>query len=144
MANQSEQIILNPGESQEVVVTATQNKSLEQISEGLTNLTSGISDMASQMTEAMGGITDAINKVAVKYKKTPAQIILRWHIQSGFITIPKSVRAERIKENFEIFDFELTDEEMNEINKLDGKKGRIQYNSFIMKVGMWLLGKPKD
>ncbi len=87
---------------------------------------------------------DAINKVAVKYKKTPAQIILRWHIQSGFITIPKSVRAERIKENFEIFDFELTPEEMNDINKLDGKKGRIQYNSFIMKVGMWLLGKPKD
>lgn len=87
---------------------------------------------------------DAINKVAIKYKKTPAQIILRWHIQSGFITIPKSVRAERIKENFEIFDFELTPEEMNDINKLDGKKGRIQYNSFIMKVGMWLLGKPKD
>ena len=87
---------------------------------------------------------DAINKVAIKYKKTPAQIILRWHIQSGFITIPKSVRVERIKENFEIFDFELTPEEMNDINKLDGKKGRIQYNSFIMKVGMWLLGKPKD
>ena len=62
---------------------------------------------------------EVINKAAVKYKKTPAQIILRWHIQSGFITIPKSVHPQRIKENFEIFDFELTDEEMNEINKSD-------------------------
>ena len=87
---------------------------------------------------------EVINKAAIKYKKTPAQIILRWHIQSGFITIPKSVHPQRIKENFEIFDFELTDEEMNEINKLDGKKGRIQYNSFILKVGLWLMPKPKD
>ena len=62
---------------------------------------------------------EVINKAAIKYKKTPAQIILRWHIQSGFITIPKSVHPQRIKENFEIFDFELTDEEMNEINKSD-------------------------
>ena len=69
-----------------------------------------------------------IKKLSEKYKKTPAQIILRWHIQSGFITIPKSVNPQRIKENFEIFDFELTEEEMNEINNLDGKKGRLQYN----------------
>ena len=85
-----------------------------------------------------------IQKAATKYKKSPAQIILRWHIQSGFITIPKSVKPERIKENFEIFDFELTEEEMNGINKLDGKKGRIQYNSLILKVGLWLMPKPKD
>ena len=72
---------------------------------------------------------DVIQKAAVKYKKTPAQIILRWHIQSGFITIPKSQNPRRIKENFEIFDFKLTDEEMKGINDLDGKKGRIKYNS---------------
>jgi diketogulonate reductase-like aldo/keto reductase len=87
---------------------------------------------------------EVIQKAATKYKKSPAQIILRWHIQSGFITIPKSVKPERIKENFEIFDFELTEEEMNGINKLDGKKGRIQYNSLILKVGLWLMPKPKD
>ena len=87
---------------------------------------------------------DVIQKAAVKYKKTPAQIILRWHIQSGFITIPKSQNPRRIKENFEIFDFKLTDEEMKEINDLDGKKGRIQYNSFILKTAFWLMPKPKD
>ena len=87
---------------------------------------------------------DVIQKAAVKYKKTPAQIILRWHIQSGFITIPKSQNPRRIKENFEIFDFKLTDEEMKGINDLDGKKGRIQYNSFILKTAFWLMPKPKD
>ena len=85
-----------------------------------------------------------IKNCAEKYKKTPAQIILRWHIQSGFITIPKSCNPERIKENFEIFDFELTEDEMKSINNLNGKKGRIQYNSFIMYFGLWLLPAPKD
>ena len=104
-------------------------------------------------TEGWGPLAEAktnlfneaiISKLSTKYKKTPAQIILRWHIQSGFITIPKSSKAERIKENFEIFDFNLSDEEMNEINKLNGKKGRIQYNSFLLKMGLLLLPKPKD
>ena len=45
---------------------------------------------------------DVIVKLAQKYKKTEAQIVLRWHIQSGFITIPKSCNPQRIKENFEI------------------------------------------
>jgi len=64
---------------------------------------------------------EVIKAMAEKYKKSVAQIILRWHIQSGFITIPKSVNPERIKENFEIFDFQLTDEEMKSINDLNGK-----------------------
>ncbi len=63
-----------------------------------------------------------IKNLAMKYGKTEAQIILRWDIQSGAVTIPKSVRKERIKENSEIFDFELSVEDMNEINALDQNK----------------------
>ena len=87
---------------------------------------------------------EKISNMSKKYKKTPAQIILRWHIQNGFITIPKSCKPERIKENFEIFDFQLTDEEMKDINDLNGKKGRVQYNSFIMYFALWLLPAPRD
>ena len=69
---------------------------------------------------------EIIKKLAEKYKKTPAQIILRWDIQRGIITIPKSQKIERIKENFEIFDFEMTEDEIKEIDTLDGKQNRIQ------------------
>jgi diketogulonate reductase-like aldo/keto reductase len=57
--------------------------------------------------------------IATKYGKTSAQVVLRWHLQHGISAIPKSFRAERIKENFDIFDFELTSEEMAAINQLD-------------------------
>ena len=58
-------------------------------------------------------------KLAEKYGKTNAQIILRWHIQEGTIVFPKSSNPVHIKENIDIFDFELTDEEMDEIRQLD-------------------------
>ena len=58
-------------------------------------------------------------KLAEKYGKTNAQIILRWHIQEGIIVFPKSSNPVHIKENIDIFDFELTVEEMNEIRQLD-------------------------
>ena len=58
-------------------------------------------------------------KLAEKYGKTNAQIILRWHIQEGIIVFPKSTNPVHIKENIDIFDFELTEEEMNEIRQLD-------------------------
>lgn len=54
-----------------------------------------------------------------KYGKTPAQIILRWHIQDGNIVIPGSKNPDHIKANFELFDFALTDEEMAEIADLN-------------------------
>lgn len=54
-----------------------------------------------------------------KYGKTPAQIILKWHVQSGNIVIPGSKNKEHIKDNADIFDFELTSDEMDKINKLD-------------------------
>ena len=58
-------------------------------------------------------------KLAEKYGKTNAQVILRWHIQEGIIVFPKSTNPVHIKENIDIFDFELTEEEMNEIRQLD-------------------------
>lgn len=57
-----------------------------------------------------------------KYHKSGAQIILRWHTQMGFITIPGSKNPDHIRDNFNIFDFRLTDSEMQEIAKLDGTK----------------------
>lgn len=63
-----------------------------------------------------------IQEIAAKYGKTPAQIILRWDVQSGIVTIPKSVTPSRIEENFTIFDFSLTEEEMKQIDTLDCTK----------------------
>ena len=54
-----------------------------------------------------------------KYQKSIAQIILRWHIQKGFVVIPKTKTEQRIVENIDIFNFELDEKEMNEIEKLD-------------------------
>lgn len=61
-------------------------------------------------------------KLADKYHKSAAQIILRWHTQMGFMTIPGSKNLDHIRDNIDIFDFMLTDEEMAEIAKLDGTK----------------------
>ena len=61
-----------------------------------------------------------------KYGKTPAQVILRWHTQMGFVVIPGSRRVDHIRDNLNILDFRLTDEEMAEIAKLD--KGERYYH----------------
>lgn len=61
-------------------------------------------------------------KLAEKYGKTPAQVILRWHVQMGTSVIPGSKNPAHIADNADIFDFELTDEEMAEVAKLDGMK----------------------
>ena len=62
---------------------------------------------------------ELIQSLGQKYKKSPAQIILKWHIQMGYIVIPGSKSEEHIQENIDIFDFELTVKEMEEISKLD-------------------------
>ncbi len=66
-----------------------------------------------------------MTSIAKKHNKSPAQVILRHQIQQGIIAIPKSVKQHRIKENFDIYDFSLSDAEMAKMNGLDkGSKGR--------------------
>ena len=65
-------------------------------------------------------------KLGKKYGKTPAQVILRWHTQMGFVVIPGSKNVDHIKDNLDILDFRLTEEEMAEIAKLD--KGERYYH----------------
>ncbi|MDX9909199.1 MAG: aldo/keto reductase, partial [Mariniphaga sp.] len=60
-----------------------------------------------------------LQALAVKYGKTPVQIVLRWDIQKGVVTIPKSVTPERIISNADIFDFELSSEDIAKIDGLD-------------------------
>jgi 2,5-diketo-D-gluconate reductase A len=67
--------------------------------------------------------------IAAACNKSPAQIILCWHIQHGYIVIPKSAHRERMEENFELFDFELSIDEVASIDALDqGEVGRIGPN----------------
>jgi 2,5-diketo-D-gluconate reductase A len=76
---------------------------------------------------AQGGVLDhsTITEIAGKVGKTPAQVVLRWHIQRGDIVFPKSVTPSRMQENFDIFDFELDSADMEEISSLDqGENGR--------------------
>ncbi|MFX3623885.1 MAG: aldo/keto reductase [Ectobacillus sp.] len=65
---------------------------------------------------------ETIKALAEKYGKTPAQIILRWDIQSGIVTIPKSVTPSRIRENADIFDFTISDEDMKKIDAMNENK----------------------
>ncbi|OMI36878.1 aldo/keto reductase [Streptomyces sparsogenes] len=62
---------------------------------------------------------DAITTLAAQHGKSPAQVVLRWHLQLGNIVIPKSVTPARIRENIDVFDFTLSDEEMVAIAALD-------------------------
>lgn len=63
-----------------------------------------------------------IKAIAKSHGKTPAQIIIRWHIQEGFSVIPGATRHDYIKENISVFDFSLTDDEMAQIRNLDKEK----------------------
>ncbi|WP_404802062.1 aldo/keto reductase [Bacillus tianshenii] len=65
---------------------------------------------------------EVLMELAEKYNKSVAQIILRWDLQNGVVTIPKSVKEHRIKENADIFDFEITDEDMQKIHALNENK----------------------
>ncbi|NHD18019.1 MULTISPECIES: aldo/keto reductase [unclassified Actinopolyspora] len=88
--------------------------------------------IVSQAWSPIGGITfyrdsghtntlddPTIARIAEEHGRTPAQVMLRWGLQRGRSVIPKSTRRERIEENFAVFDFELTDEELTAIDALD-------------------------
>jgi diketogulonate reductase-like aldo/keto reductase len=62
---------------------------------------------------------EVIKEIAEKHQKTPAQVILRWHLQNKVIVIPKSITPSRIEENFNVFDFELTQQELEKIDALN-------------------------
>lgn len=67
--------------------------------------------------------TPAVADAAAAHDKTPAQVVLGWHLQKGTIVFPKSVRAERLRENLDVFDFTLTDAEIAAIDGLDPLDG---------------------
>jgi 2,5-diketo-D-gluconate reductase A len=76
---------------------------------------------------AQGAVLDdpVISGIADRFEKSPAQVVLRWHIQLGNIVFPKSTTAARIRENFQLFDFQLQDDDMQKITALDkGEAGR--------------------
>jgi 2,5-diketo-D-gluconate reductase A len=76
---------------------------------------------------AQGGVLEdpAITEIAERHERTPAQVVLRWHIQRGSIVFPKSTTPSRIEENFALFDFKLGEGEMDAISGLDrGEDGR--------------------
>lgn len=74
--------------------------------------------------EGRGGLftDETLAEIGAKYGKTTAQIMLRWHIQRGVVVIPKSTHKERMIENFNVFDFNLSDEDMQRISAMDKKE----------------------
>lgn len=80
-----------------------------------------------------------LSKIGAKYGKTPAQVALRWNVQRGVVIIPKSVRHERMAENFDIWNFRLSDAEMSEIDTLDLGHSEI-IDHFSPKTAKWLNG----
>lgn len=105
------QVFLAPGELQTTVVEYA--KKHDMILEAYSPLGTGkIFDVPE------------MKQIAEAHDKTIAQVALRWSLQHEFLPLPKSVTPSRIKENTELFDFELTEEEMKQIDQLDGVVGK--------------------
>lgn len=81
--------------------------------------------------------------IAGEYKKSVAQVILRWLIQRGIVAIPKSVHKERIDENFDVFDFKLDSADMNAISALDMKKSSF-FDHRDPEIVKWLSSRKLD
>ena len=71
------------------------------------------------LARAMRFNNPVLKRVSEKHKKSPAQVLLRWSIQNGYVPLPKSVKRERLESNKDIFDFELQQSDMDDLNKLD-------------------------
>ncbi|MBE7089106.1 MAG: aldo/keto reductase [Clostridiales bacterium] len=83
-----------------------------------------------------------VQALAQKYGKTPAQIILRWHIQKGQIIFPKTVNKSRMVENFQIFDFTLEEQEVQAVSALNKNKALFTQPDWLQKLNL-LFSKPK-
>jgi diketogulonate reductase-like aldo/keto reductase len=104
------QIFLNPSDIQPKIVSYCREKDI--LLEAYSPLGTG------KIFEV-----DSLKELAAKYNKTVAQVVLRWSLQHGFLPLPKSVTESRIKENIQIFDFELSKEDMKTIDQLRGTAG---------------------
>lgn len=106
-----DQLESNPGlQNEDLVSYLRENNIVHQAWSPLAKGKSGLLD------------EDILQNLGKKYGKSPAQIALRWNIQRGTMVIPKSVHKDRIKENISIFDFELSEDEMDLIRSLDKDK----------------------
>ncbi|PWG62167.1 aldo/keto reductase [Bifidobacterium callitrichidarum] len=92
----------------------------QQLIDDLTGL--GIATEAWSPLGGTGGnlLSDPeLARIGAEYGKSAAQVVIRWHIQRGIVVLPKSTHAERIRQNFDVFDFELSDADMKAINALE-------------------------
>jgi D-xylose reductase len=81
---------------------------------GLSYVSLGMADESESVIE-----TEIVRDIAKHHGRTPAQIVLRWGVQRGTAVIPKTSRPERLKENLDLFDFQLSEDQMNAISSLD-------------------------
>jgi len=94
-----------------------------------------VTEAYSPLSSGKGVIDDpTIKAIAAAHGKTPAQVTLRWHLEIGNLVIPKSVTPERIRENIDLFDFELTDDDRAQISGLD-REGRVGAHPDTMNMG---------
>lgn len=101
------------------------NKELVKANEERGILTEAWSPLGRQLNDVLENET--IKSIADKYGKTPAQIIARWNLQNNVLHVVKSANFDRQKENLNVFDFQLTHEDLTDINQLDkGESGRVE------------------
>lgn len=84
---------------------------------------------------AVGGVIDepVVQQMATRVKRTPAQVVLRWHIQQGLVAIPRSQSHQRIADNIKVYDFELAADDMAALSKLARPDGRVVNLAFAPK-----------
>ncbi len=63
--------------------------------------------------------------IARKHGRTPAQVVIRWHVDNGLLTIPKSVHADRLRENLDVFGFALDGDDLAAVAAMDSRDGRM-------------------